>query len=52
MVIPSGFSVAITSGQPTALELVVAPGGQTAPLLEGMVRGVTSGFPTCRRRWK
>ena len=44
MVIPSDFSTAITSGQPTALELVVVPGGQTAPLLEGMVRGVTSGF--------
>lgn len=44
MVIPSDFSAAITSGQPTALELIVAPGGQTAPLLEGMVRGVTSGF--------
>jgi ABC-2 type transport system permease protein len=44
MVIPADFSTAITSGQPTALELVVAPGGQTAPLLEGMVRGVTSGF--------
>jgi ABC-2 type transport system permease protein len=44
MIIPSDFSAAITSGQTTALELVVAPGGQTAPLLEGMVRGVTSGF--------
>jgi ABC-2 type transport system permease protein len=44
MIIPSDFSAAITSGQPTALELVVSPGGQTAPLLEGMVRGVTSGF--------
>ena len=44
VLIPSGFSAAITSGQPTALELVVVPGGQTAPLLEGMVRGVTSGF--------
>jgi ABC-2 type transport system permease protein len=44
MVIPSGFSAAMTSGQPTTLELVVVPGGQTAPLLEGMVRGVTSGF--------
>jgi len=44
LVIPSGFSAAITSGNPTALELIVAPGGQTAPLLEGMVRGVTSGF--------
>jgi ABC-2 type transport system permease protein len=42
VVIPSGFSAAIMSGQPTALELIVAPGGQTAPLLEGMVRGVTS----------
>jgi len=44
VVIPSGFSAAITSSQPTVLELVVVPGGQTAPLLEGMVRGVTSGF--------
>jgi len=44
VVIPSDFSTAITSGQPTALELVVVPGGQTTPLLEGMVRGVTSGF--------
>ncbi|MBL7183399.1 MAG: ABC transporter permease [Anaerolineae bacterium] len=44
VVIPSDFSAAITSGQPTALELVVVPGGQTAPLLEGMVRGVASGF--------
>jgi len=44
MVIPSDFSTAIVSGQPTALELVVVPGGQTTPLLEGMVRGVTSGF--------
>ena len=44
VVIPSGFSAAVTSGQPTALELVVVPGEQTAPLLEGMVRGVTSGF--------
>jgi ABC-2 type transport system permease protein len=34
----------MTSGQPTALQLIVAPGGQTAPLLEGMVRGVTSAF--------
>ena len=44
VLIPSGFSAAITSGQPTVLELIVTPGGQTAPLLEGMVRGVTSGF--------
>jgi ABC-2 type transport system permease protein len=44
LVIPSDFSTAITSGKSTALELVVSPGGQTAPLLEGMVRGVTSGF--------
>jgi len=44
VIIPSGFSSAISSGQPTALELIVAPGGQAAPLLEGMVRGVTSGF--------
>ncbi len=44
VVIPSDFSAAITSGQSTALELIVAPGGQTAPLLEGMVRGVASSF--------
>jgi ABC-2 type transport system permease protein len=44
LVIPAGFSAAMTSGQPTALELIVAPGGQTAPLLEGMVRGITSAF--------
>jgi len=44
VVIPSDLSAAMTSGQPTALELIVAPGGQTAPLLEGMVRGVTSAF--------
>jgi ABC-2 type transport system permease protein len=44
VVIPSDFSTAVTSGQPTVLELVVVPGGQTTPLLEGMVRGVTSGF--------
>jgi ABC-2 type transport system permease protein len=44
VVIPSGFSAALTSGQPTVLELIVTPGGQTAPLLEGMVRGVTSAF--------
>jgi ABC-2 type transport system permease protein len=44
VVIPPGFSTATMSGQPTALELIVAPGGQTAPLLEGMVRGVTSAF--------
>ena len=44
MVIPSGFSADLTSGQPTALELIIVPGGQTAPLLEGMVRGVASGF--------
>jgi ABC-2 type transport system permease protein len=44
VIIPAGFSAAMVSRQPTALELVVAPGGQTAPLLEGMVRGVTSGF--------
>jgi len=44
VVIPSGFSAAMVSGQPTALELIVAPGGQTAPLLEGMVRGITSAF--------
>lgn len=44
VIIPSGFGVAMNSGQPTTLELVVVPGGQTAPLLEGMVRGVTSGF--------
>ncbi len=44
VVIPSDFSTAITSDKSTALELIVVPGGQTAPLLEGMVRGVTSGF--------
>jgi ABC-2 type transport system permease protein len=44
VVIPPDFSAATMSGQPTALELIVAPGGQTAPLLEGMVRGVTSAF--------
>jgi ABC-2 type transport system permease protein len=44
VVIPSSFSAAVMSGRPTALELIVAPGGQTAPLLEGMVRGVTSAF--------
>jgi ABC-2 type transport system permease protein len=44
VVIPPGFSAAITSGTPTALELAVAPDGQTTPLLEGMVHGVTSGL--------
>jgi ABC-2 type transport system permease protein len=44
VVIPPGFDAAMTSGQPTAVELIVAPDGQTAPLLEGMVRGVTSAF--------
>jgi ABC-2 type transport system permease protein len=44
LVIPAGFSAAMTSGQSTALELIVAPGGQSAPLLEGMVRGITSAF--------
>jgi len=44
LIIPAGFTADVTSGNPTALELLVAPGGQTAPLLEGMVRGVTSGF--------
>ncbi|HEC36013.1 MAG TPA: ABC transporter permease, partial [Anaerolineae bacterium] len=44
VVIPPDFSAAMMSGQPTALELIVAPGGQTAPLLEGMVRGVASTF--------
>jgi len=44
LIIPSGFTAAITSGQPTALELIVAPSEQTAPLLEGMVRGITNGF--------
>jgi ABC-2 type transport system permease protein len=44
VIIPSGFSTAITSGQPTALELIVVPGGQTTPLLEGMVRGVAGGL--------
>ncbi len=44
LIIPAGFTADVTSGNPTTLELLVAPGGQTAPLLEGMVRGVTSGF--------
>lgn len=44
VIIPPDFSAAITSGQPTTLELIVAPGGGTAPLLEGTVRGVTSGL--------
>lgn len=44
LVIPAGFTADVTSGNPTGLELIVAPGSQTAPLLEGMVRGVTSGF--------
>ena len=44
LIIPAGFTADVTSGNPTALDLLVAPGGQTAPLLEGMVRGVTSGF--------
>jgi len=44
VLIPADFSADVTSGQPTALELVVVPGGQTAPLLEGMMRGVASGF--------
>ncbi len=44
LVIPAGFTADVTSGNPTALDLLVAPGGQTAPLLEGMVRGVTSGL--------
>lgn len=42
VVIPAGFTAAVTSGQPTALGLIVAPGGQTAPLLEGMVHAVSS----------
>jgi ABC-2 type transport system permease protein len=44
VIIPPNFSAAITSGQPTTLELIVAPGGGTTPLLEGTVRGVTSGL--------
>ena len=44
LVIPAGFTADVTSGNPTVLDLLVAPGGQTAPLLEGMMRGVTSGF--------
>ncbi len=44
LIIPADFTADVTSGNPTALELLVTPGGQTAPLLEGMVRGVTSGF--------
>jgi len=48
MIVPSGFSTAVTPGQPTALELVVVPGGQTTPLLEGMVRSVASGLSNVR----
>jgi ABC-2 type transport system permease protein len=44
VIIPSDFSAAIRSDQPTNLELIVVPGGQTAPLLEGMVRGVAGGL--------
>jgi ABC-2 type transport system permease protein len=44
VIIPPDFSAAITSGQPTTLELIVAPGVQTTRLLEGTVRGVTSGL--------
>jgi ABC-2 type transport system permease protein len=44
LIIPAGFSAAILSGQPTTLELIVVPGGEITPLLEGMVRGVTGGF--------
>jgi ABC-2 type transport system permease protein len=44
VVIPSGFSAAITSGEQSDIELIVAPGGETGPLLEGMVRGITGGF--------
>jgi ABC-2 type transport system permease protein len=44
VIIPSQFSAAMMSGQHTGLELLVAPGGETAPLLEGMVRGVTGAF--------
>jgi len=44
LIIPAGFTADVTSGHPIALELLVAPGGQTAPLLAGMMRGITSGF--------
>ena len=44
MIIPSDFSGAVMSGRHTTLELVVVPGGQATPLLEGMVRAVASGF--------
>ena len=44
LVIPSGFSAAITSGEQSDIELIVAPGGEVGPLLEGMVRGITGGF--------
>jgi ABC-2 type transport system permease protein len=44
VIIPPDFSAAIMSGQPATLELIVVPGGQTTPLLEGMVRGVTGGL--------
>jgi ABC-2 type transport system permease protein len=44
LIIPSGFGAAMFSGQPTALELVIVPGSQSAPLLEGMVRAITGGF--------
>jgi ABC-2 type transport system permease protein len=44
VVIPSGFGAAMASGQPTSLELIVAPGGQTAPMLEGMVSAIASAF--------
>jgi len=44
LIIPAGFTTAVMSREPTALELVVVPSGQTAPLLEGMVRGISSGF--------
>ncbi len=42
VIIPAGFSDAVSSGHPTELELIIIPANQTAPLLAGMVRGVTS----------
>jgi ABC-2 type transport system permease protein len=44
IIIPADFSSAMLSGQHTTLELVVVPGGQTTPLLEGLVRGVANTF--------
>jgi hypothetical protein len=44
LIIPAGFAADVTSGTPTSLKLIVAPSAQTAPMLEGMVRGITGGF--------